>query len=565
MVSQARNAIDAVRGFFSSDADLATHVIQRASSLSTMWHERQRSMNAWYNTIKLDNYLEQEDMESYITNQPKNVFRFARHLVTNSAIQDKIIRIGTDAEQDPGFDKLEIAIATFWRKLEQEVEDEGKQGWMWHLSGLMTSLGWYSVFIGTEETEVTADIWNPFQVFPLYHPKDGLLEVVRVYEIDKATAERNLELMGVENKIGFNSNVIVRNHWKMDGDVAKNTLLYGTTIIKNRIADGDSIPVITGPVSGLPDEGTMPGNRKWSSAWGESVVAHNMDVLENYNKLTSYIMQTARDAANPRWVEYVNGGGNILDPDEIFKRGAIFTAETDEKVDPLVGPVLPVEATTTLRDMRADAGTGSFNDTIMGDIQGSISSVMLSTMVANTRHLIDPYTKAISRIRRKAATRWWEDMKEHKWKPYDVSINFGQVKGTVEFEVPISLNIPGDFINRATQARMVSPNWEMSEDRTTDILFPGEITNKVKEKATRNAERANRHPVAVDMQLIQAYEEAAIRARAANDVRSAGRWTKAAAAIEAQLGQRVGGQQPEELGPSSIVQPQTTTSPFEAT
>ncbi|KKK70732.1 hypothetical protein LCGC14_2921030, partial [marine sediment metagenome] len=54
---------------------------------------------------------------------------------------------------------------------------------------------------------------------------------------------------------------------------------------------------------------------------------------------------------------------------------------------------------------------------------------------------------------------------------------------------------------------------------------------------------------------------AAIRARANNDLKKAARWRKAAAAIESSLGQRVGGQQPAQLGPSSTVQPQT---PFEA-
>lgn len=553
-------AVQAIRGVFSSDGDLAGKIIKRSGDLSSMWHPRQKMMEEWYKIIELYNYLEQEDMESSITNQPKNTFRFARHLLVTSSIQDKISRIGASAEQEPGFDRLEIAVAHFWKKLEQRAEDQGNQGWLWELSGLMTSLGWYSVFIDIDEKEVTADIWNPYQVYPLFTP-EGLFEVVRTYTIDKRTAERNIELMGesVPN-LGFPAEVTVHNHWIMEDGVALNTLIYGRTIIKGRVGEKSYIPVITGPASGMPDKGVLPSNRNWAGSWGEAVVAHNSGVLENYNKLTSYILQTARDAANPRWVEYLGGSGSILDPDEIFKRGAIFTAENDERVEPLVGPILPIEATTTLRDMRGDIGSGSFNDTIMGDVSGAISSVMLSTMVGNTRHLIDAYSKAIARVRRKAATWWWEEMKEHKWKPHNISLSFDQVKGQVEWETKINLNIPGDLTNRATQARMLSPEWEMSEHKVTELLFAGEIDNMNQEKARRNAERANRHPVAVDMQLIEAYEQAAIRARANNDVKAASRWKKAAAAIEAQLGQRVGGQQPEQVGPSTTVQPQ----PFEA-
>lgn len=549
--------IQAVRGIFTSDGDLAGKIIKRSADLSSMWGKRQTMMEEWYKIIQLENYLEQEDMESSITNQPKNVFRFARHLLVTSAIQDKISRIGASAEQEPGFVRLEIAMADFWDVLEDRAEDNGKQGWLWELSGLITSLGWYSVFIDIDEKEVTADVWNPYQVFPLWHPGSGLFEVVRTYTVDKNTAIRNLDLMDVKIPNMLPAEVVVHNHWVMDEGIAKNTVVYNKTVVIDRIGEKPYIPIVMGPASGMPDKGVLPSNRDWAGSWGEAVVAHNSHVLENYNKLSSYIMQIVRDSANPRWVEYVNSGGSILDPETIFKRGAIFTAETDERIDPLVGPTLPIEATTSLSNMRADLGSGSFNDTIMGDVQGVFSSVMFSTMVGNTRHLIDAYSKAIARVRRKAATWWWEEMKEHRWKPHDVSISFDQIKGKVKWKTTVNLNIPGDLTNRATQARMLSPDWEMSEHRVTELLFGAEIDNAEQEKALRNAERANKHPVAVDMQLIEAYEQAAIRARAANNLKAATRWQKAAAAIETNLGQRLGGQQPAQQGPSP-------TPPFEA-
>ena len=188
-------------------------------------------------------------------------------------------------------------------------------------------------------------------------------------------------------------------------------------------------------------------------------------------------------------------------------------------------------------------------------MSATVDRMMTFLMWYCLRGLIDPYSKSIARIRRKAATWWWNEMEEKKWKPYNADISFGQIKGKVKWKTTVNLNIPGDLTNRATQARMLSPEWEMSESRVTELLFAGEIDNMTAELAKRNAERANRHPVAVDMQLIEAYELNAIRARAANDLTKATRWKKAAAAIEAQLGQRVGGQQPEQLGPSSVVQP----------
>ena len=560
-------AANAVRGFFGigQGGDLSTIVRQRNSSLKNMWFDRNKKMKEWYDAIKLTDYLEQEDMESYITNQPKNAFRFARHLLVTSSINDKVDRANFEASADPAFDSLEIAFKSFWKHLEDQAADSGKQGWLWQVSGFLTSLGWYSVFHDIDEDEVSLDVWNPYQVFPLWHPREGLVEVVREYSIDKFTAERNLIIMGRPGVIFNQTDIKVINHWVMDEGVAKNTLLYGNHVIKDRESNGKPyIPVITGPASGMPDQGVMEDNPHWSGAWGEAVVAHNLDVLINYNKMQSFVMQVTRDAANPRWVEYVNGGNSILDPEDIFKRGAIFTAENDERVEALSGPVIPVEATVSLRDMRADIGTGSFNDTIMGDISGPISSVMLSTMISNTRHLIDPYSNAIKRIHEKANSWWWGTMKDTKWKPHGVKLPINKVESPFEWKTIINLNIPGDITNRATQSRMISPEWSMSETKVNELLWGAEIDNANQEMARKNAERANRHPVAVDMQLIQAYEENADRARAANDLTSSARWKKAAAAIEAQLGQRVGGQQPEQVGPSSTVVP-NTPNPFEAT
>lgn len=556
-------AVHAVRDLLNPPTDTATRIIQRNGALQGLWAERNKSMNKWYKAVQLENYLEQEDMESYITNQPKNAFRFARHLITTSAVHDRVNREGFTADADPDFDKAEAAMRQIWEKLEDRSENAGRQGWMWEIAGIVAAFGWYAVFVETEEDDLFADVWNPHQVYPLWHPRQGLIEVVRNYTTDKASAQRNLEIMGATVPNSLPQVVQVYNYWEKDADDnCFNTLVYNNSVIKDKENIGlPYIPVITGPASGMPDEGVVLSNAKWAGEWGEAVVAHNMEVLVNFNKMTSYVMQTARDAANPRWVEYVNSGNSILDPEYIFKRGAIFTAENDERVDALAGPVLPIEATTTLRDMRADLGSGSFNDVMLGDVAGSISAVALSTMVGNTRHLIDPYTKAIAHIRKTAAQWWWDTMSEKRWKPYDIKVSYTSTKH-IKWETTLALDIPGDFINRATQARMVSPEWEMSQERTTEILFPGEIKDPIREQARRNAERANRHPVAVDMQLIHAYEQNAIRARAANDLAAAARWKKAAAAIEKNLGQRVGGQQPDQVGPITQVVPQS--NPFKA-
>ena len=96
----------------------------------------------------------------------------------------------------------------------------------------MVPLGWYSVFTDIYEYTVTADIWNPYQVFPLWHPSKGLIEVVHNYTVDKDTAEINLELMGAKIPNGLPAEVQVYNYWTMVGEVAKNTLVYNRTVVE---------------------------------------------------------------------------------------------------------------------------------------------------------------------------------------------------------------------------------------------------------------------------------------------------------------------------------------------
>jgi len=70
------------------------------------------------------------------------------------------------------------------------------------------------------------------------------------------------------------------------------------------------------------------------------------------------------------------------------------------------------------------------------------------------------------------------------------------------------IQIPGDLVLRATVARMLSPGFELSATTAMDLLFP-EIANPQEEYNRVIADKAEKHPVAVAIQLAQSFRDAA--------------------------------------------------------
>ena len=71
-----------------------------------------------------------------------------------------------------------------------------------------------------------------------------------------------------------------------------------------------------------------------------------------------------------------------------------------------------------------------------------------------------------------------------------------------------TVDVPGDLVLRATVARMMSPNFQMSAATTMDLLFP-EIKDPEAEINRSIADQAMRHPVAMQVEMAQAYRERA--------------------------------------------------------
>lgn len=545
--------------------DLVSQAKNHSASLQQIWSQRQRLMEEWYEVIRLDDYLAQEDMESFISNRPKNVMRLARHLLTKASVTHAPLLDSLSDTQALRRGQIERQFRGLWRIQEKKYRNIGRQGWAWQLSGLMVSLGWHSVFLDITDEEATARIWNPYQVFPLWDERSpgGLRELVRTYQTSADDARRQIDLMGLPvPNLDKGGMVTVVDWWHYVGGVPTNTLLYGDAVIKGEIPHSDRgrIPVLISPAGGLPDMGVLPNNKDWAGSWGESIVANNTGVLRNFNRFFSFLMQMVRDSANPRWIEFVSGRGGILDPDTLFKRGGVFTAGTEDRVEPLAGPALPVEATTSLQDMAGLLQEGDFQDAALGNARQPISSIMLSQILATTQLVIDPYLESLKDIYTTTNEWWYTQMRKRGIKPKGFTLGLSDLPADLEFDVQVRLNLPGDITNRATQARMLSPTFNLSEEVVGNLLFSAEIEDYELELARKRSETALRHPVAQDLELIESFERLAEEAAANGDTSRAQRFRKAAQTVESTMGQRSGGQQPETINPAPNVQP---VSPFD--
>ena len=108
------------------------------------------------------------------------------------------------------------------------------------------------------------------------------------------------------------------------------------------------------------------------------------------------------------------------------------------------------------------------------------------------------------------------------------------------------MRIPGDLVQRATTARMLNSDFELSTMKVMEELFP-EIKNPMEEDARLRADKARKHPVHAAITLIEGFRKDAELLRKAKNERAAVLYDKAADLVEASI--------------TEAPQPQGTTAP----
>ena len=522
----------------------AKELIARCGKLKGSWSTRDRKIRDWYKILTLEDKLKQEGMESVVSNDPKTGYNLGKHLLTSSIISHKIETEELDPAEITATSYMESFIVKRWRDEEERYRRVGRQGLISKLVSFLLATGWYSVFCMATKDRLWLDVWNPIDVYPAFG-SDGLIEVAYIYPMTPAEANRKVKLSGWQVIRPFTHNVYLYNYWGYDddGDVA-NAIALGQEYVKepekdeavNRMIQktGEPIlPVFVSPVGGLPDEGSIMGNRDWQKNFGESIAATNEQMTHNYNKMLSFIQQAARSAAQHRWFEKSTGDTPILTEENIDKWGAIYRMGPSDEIGAMEPPVIPVELRTAMFEYSNMIQRGSFPWVLHGNLQQQLSYLAMANIASSALQQLTPYEEGLEGCLTDVDNFWLNMIKANGFKPN----KFKEPENLPEefkFKADTEIQIPGYLIQRATVARMLNSNFRLPQRWIMDRMFP-EITDSLRSQAQVRGEDAMMHPKAVMVDAIIAYRNHAKDLREAGDVQSAKLYEKLATSVEAEI------------------------------
>lgn len=507
----------------------AQDIIAACSELMSAWAPRNAVFREWYELVTMVDKLKEPQMESFVSNEPRTFFNLALHLLVASTVIPRIPIEEATPEEIADINVIEGFLRKVFREKERLSLQRGRGGFMRELTSFLLLTGWYSVFSLVNDNEVIAEVWNPAEVYPEFSD-EGLLRVAHVYSLTGRAANRKAASKGWKLSSAFlpNASVKLYDYWTSEnGRIEHGIVLGNDEVVPLAEERGlDRIPIYCSPIAGLPDRGAIVTGTDWKKFIGQSILATNNYIYTYINKLMTFVMQLIRDTAQSRWVEK-SAGGPKVNPEDIFKRGAVFHLGVGESLEPIPMPGIPVELRAALMDLAAMRQKGSLPDVLYGGITQQISGYLMQQISGAAAHILRPYQEAIKFLLEELCNDWLEDIRRFNLKPYDMKLPKTVLP---RIEVDVRLNIPGDIVQRATVARMLDPTFSLSTQTVTDMLFP-EIENPLAEQARVQRDKALGHPVMVNLHLVEALKQRAAMLAEAGDTEMAALYSRAADAV----------------------------------
>ena len=435
--------------------------------------------------------------------------------------------------------------------------------------GLMLVTGWYAVMAMATRDKLIAEVWNPMEVYPDWDSQ-GMYSVAHVFTITSAQAGRLFK----QRDWAFpdrlrGRNITIWDLWEITDDgvinatVAENVLVKPETI-EPFVDDEDlpEIPILCGPVGGLPDDGAISANRRqfrgtlstpsgeWRANVGQSILAVNADIYKNHNRMVTFMQQILRDTAQPKYWEKSRGNVPILTPEDLEKRGPIFRLGADDDIGTVAMPGIPVELTALINLYEQMIQQGSLPRALSGQVE-NIPLGLMSQVAASAMKALSPFHKTIQGILTDIDNAWLGGLLDGTFQvetltlPQDVPIHL------FRFDIFYPISIPGDLVQRATIMRMTSPSARISATTALDLFFP-EIANPQEELANARADDAQANPVFAILNLISALREEAALLRQTGNNDDADLLDRAQEVLITQITQGGQGQQPPSNGAGGI-------------
>lgn len=553
------------------------YVINKTGELERFWLQRNKKMKDWYEQIQMIDTLAQKDMESFVGSDPRSALNLIRGIL-NQRIPHRLPAESIGVEEVQPAAELSRMFDMIWESVELSYRQRGKN-WKRDFINFLLVTGWYAVYASMtmDGSACIAEVLNPITVYPRWD--DVLTECAHVFIPGGSQVKRMAERNGW--KVGnISDRTEIRDYWWIEQQ--QNSLMY---IVHNAIVCGSDfvkpdtpephfkrIPIFVAPVGGLPDTGELAKGRRGEMCKGEigqSFIATNENVYKTSNKWWTFILQLLRDTAQARTYEKSGSAQQIVKPETWYRRGAHYKLGLQDEIGFIPPPGLPPELRSTQLDLEAMMQRGGPSWTMFGSMQQRMTAYAMAQVAATTNQIAGDFHEGVVDCISDIDNFWYDMIKSNGYKPYKMGLPSGLPSDT-RISADYELRIPGDIIQRATTGRMLNPEFELSDERIMEELFP-EIKNPVEELARVRASKARKHPIYVQLSLVATLRQEATLLRAGGDSDGAALYEAAADRMEQEMmgevspqktlpGRKVG-VRPEVLPPTEPREPGSREEP----
>ncbi len=504
---------------------------QRVDQLEQQWSPRATMVKRWYRLIQLENDLAQDGMESVIGNDPRSSYNLATWLLTPKTWSVTSSKAGMSDEQ------VQVALA-----LEQMVEQEvmlsirGSRGklngsYLAQAIKLFVATGWICLVSAPTQPRWTINAWHPMTVFPEYDSNGNMVELARKWTLTPNQANTLIFREGwIPPNQRFINNVIIRQWWVQTPFDVHMAVTVGSHLARPL---GPTMfrrmPMYCQPAGGLPDDGTIV-NDKWRAGVGQAIVASVLELQKNYDRMLTYMQQLLKDTANPIWMQRLDSGDVVIKPEDLHKRGAIFTLGLGEDAWPVQPPGAPVDLRTHSFDLRNQIARGTFQDASFG--AGEASAFLMANITDSTKQLLQPFLDGVKDANGELFTR-----NAALSRQFDLPIGGADVPDLgddIILDFNYDIEIPGDFLQRANSARILNPNFRLSQETITELQFP-EVKDPLEERLRLTTEDVANSEIMMQIKSIRELRQAAAQANLAGDGETEALLTAAADRQQAEL------------------------------
>ncbi len=512
-------------------ASPALQIKNRVDELQRFWDQRAVMAKKWYELIRLTDDLKQENMESVIGTDPRSSFNLAAWLLTPKTWSIESFKVGLSDEEILQATSYEQMIEREIRLSIRSTRGRLNGSYIKQAIDLFVATGWIALVAAPTEPRWTINAWHPLSVFPHYAPDGSMPEVARKWVLTPRDANMMIFREGwIPPERPFSSQVIIRQWWiQTPGRTMMATLANEHLAQPLMDTMFHEMPIYCQPAGGLPDNGTIITDDKWRGEVGQSIVASVLDLQKNFNKMMTYTQQLLRDTANPKWVERTNSG-SVVKASDINKRGVVWSIDQGDDIWPVQAPSVPVDIRPHNFDIRQQMQRVTFPDASFGG--ENFSAFFMANATDSTRQVLQPFIDTFKEGNGELITRSANLAR-------DFGLDIGglpipDLPNNVSLDFTYDIIIPGDFLQRANSARILNPNYRLSQETITKTQFP-EVKDAFEEQLRLTTEDVQQSEVMIAVKTVRQLHDAAAQAAVVGDAETELLLTQVADRQEAQL------------------------------